>query len=88
MQHVENGQLSIRYRHGGETLKPEENRPNRSLKSLFQTSQVPPWQRERLPLLFLNDELCMLPNIAVTAALKAKPDELGLFIEWQDNKVI
>lgn len=88
MRHVENGQLSIRYRHGGETLKPEENRPNRSLKSLFQTSQVPPWQRERLPLLFLNDELCMLPNIAMTAALRAKPDELGLFIEWQDNKVI
>jgi tRNA(Ile)-lysidine synthase len=85
MRHVENGQLNIRYRRGGETLKPEENRPNRSLKSLFQTSQVPPWQRERLPLLFVNDELAMLPNIAVAAALKAKPDELGLFIKWQDN---
>lgn len=85
MRHVENGQLNIRYRRGGETLKPEENRPNRSLKSLFQTSQVPPWQRERLPLLFLNDELAMLPNVAVAATLKAKPDELGLFIKWQDN---
>ncbi|MEQ1599486.1 MAG: tRNA lysidine(34) synthetase TilS [Methylotenera sp.] len=85
MRHVENGQLNIRYRRGGETLKPEENRPNRSLKSLFQTSQVPPWQRERFPLLFLNDELTMLPNIAVAAALKAKPDELGLYVKWQDN---
>ncbi len=84
-RHVENGQLNIRYRHGGETLKPEENRPNRSLKSLFQSSNIPPWQRERLPLLFVNDELAMLPNIAVAAALKAKPDELGLFIKWQDN---
>jgi tRNA(Ile)-lysidine synthase len=85
MRHVENGQLNIRYRRGGETLKPDENRPNRSLKSLFQTSQVPPWQRERLPLLFLNDELAMLPNIAVAAELKAKPDELGLQVIWQDN---
>jgi tRNA(Ile)-lysidine synthase len=85
MRLVENGQLNIRYRGGGETLKPEENRPSRSMKSLFQTSNIPPWQRERLPLLFLNNELAMLPNIAVAAALKAKPDELGLFVKWQDN---
>jgi tRNA(Ile)-lysidine synthase len=85
LRHVENGQLIIRYRKGGEILKPEENRPSRSLKSLFQTSQVPPWQRERLPLLYLNDALAMLPNIALAAALKAKPDELGLLVNWQDN---
>jgi tRNA(Ile)-lysidine synthase len=85
MRHVESGQLNIRYRRGGETLKPEENRPSRSMKSLFQTSNIPPWQRGRLPLLFLNNELAMLSNIAVAAALKAKPDELGLFVKWQDN---
>ena len=85
MLHVENGQLNIRYRRGGETLKPEKNRPNRSLKSLFQNSSIPPWQRKRLPLLFLNGELVLLPNIAVAVALKAKPDELGLFVKWQDN---
>jgi tRNA(Ile)-lysidine synthase len=85
LRHVEKAQFNIRYRRGGETLKPEENRPNRSLKSLFQTSQVPPWQRERLPLLFLNDTLAMLPNIAVAASLKAMPNELGLLVKWQDN---
>ena len=83
MQHVEKAQLAIRYRQGGETLKPEENRPSRSLKSLFQTSSIPPWQRERLPLLSLNDELIALPNIAVAVKFRAKSDELGLCVDWQ-----
>ena len=85
MRYLENSQLTIRYRQGGEMLKPEENRPSRSLKSLFQTSSIPPWQRERLPLLFLNGVLVALPNIAVAASLKAQPDELGLLVTWQDG---
>ncbi len=83
MQHVKAAQLTIRYRQGGEMLKPEANRPSRSLKSLFQTSSIPPWQRECLPLLFLNDVLVALPNIAVAAKFTAKPDELGLCVHWQ-----
>jgi tRNA(Ile)-lysidine synthase len=83
MQYVEKAQLTIRYRQGSEMLKPEASRPSRSLKSLFQTSSVPPWQRERLPLLFLDDELVALPNIAIAAKFTAKSDELGLCVDWQ-----
>lgn len=82
---TEKNALIIRYRQGGETLKPQENRPSRSLKTLLQNANIPPWQRERLPLLFVNNMLAVLPNIAVAAALKAKPDELGLQVIWQDN---
>jgi tRNA(Ile)-lysidine synthase len=85
MQHVEKSQLIIRYRQGGETLKPDEKRPSRSLKSLFQSSNIPPWQRERLPLLFIYTDLAMLPNLAVDVRFKAAPDALGLAVHWQDN---
>ena len=85
MRNLENMQLTIRYRQGGEMLRPEENRPNRSLKNLFQTSNIPPWQRERLPLLFLNDVLAVLPNSVTDVQFKAKPDELGLFVTWQNS---
>jgi tRNA(Ile)-lysidine synthase len=88
-RHIEKSQLMIRYRQGGETIKPVENRPSRSLKSVFQTSHIPPWQRERLPLLCINADVVMLPNIApnsmVDVRFKAAPDELGLVAIWQDN---
>jgi tRNA(Ile)-lysidine synthase len=82
---LQNAQLLIRYRQGSETIKPAENRPSRSLKSIFQTSNIPPWQRERLPLLCINTDLVMLPNVAVDVRLKAAPDEQGLQVIWQDN---
>jgi tRNA(Ile)-lysidine synthase len=85
MRHLQNAQLLIRYRQGSETIKPAENRPSRSLKSIFQTSNIPPWQRERLPLLCINTDLVMLPNVAVDVRLKAAPDEQGLQVIWQDN---
>jgi tRNA(Ile)-lysidine synthase len=83
LRHINNAQLIIRYRQGGETLKPAENRPGRSLKSLFQTSNIPPWQREHLPLLYLNDALVAVTNIAVAASCKAQANELGLLVTWQ-----
>lgn len=83
MRHLEDAQLMIRYRQGGETLKPAKNRPSRSLKSLFQTSNIPPWQRERLPLLFLNNELIAITNTAVAASVKAQADEQGLCVKWK-----
>ncbi len=83
IRHIQNAQLIIRYRQGGETLKPAENRPTCSLKSLFQNSNIPPWQRNHLPLLYLNDALVAVTNIAVTASAKAQADELGLLATWQ-----
>lgn len=82
MRHIKDATLMIRYRQGGETLKVVENRPSRSLKSIFQTSNIPPWQREHLPLLFLDNELICLPDIATASKFSAKEDELGLYVDW------
>lgn len=83
MRHIEKLHLFIRYRQGGERLKSEENRPRRSLKNLFQSSNIPPWQRERLPLLFLNDELVAIPDVAIAEKYVANADELGFCAHWQ-----
>jgi tRNA(Ile)-lysidine synthase len=85
LRHLEKTPLSIRFRRGGETLKPDAKRPTRRLNALLQSANMPPWQREHVPLLFLNAQFAMLPNIAVAAALKAQSNELGLCVNWQDN---
>lgn len=75
--------LRIKNREGGEYFKPELTRPRRSLKHLMQTSDIPPWQREQLPLIFMDEVLVIIPNIGVDAHLKAASHEMGLDVHWQ-----
>ena len=59
--------LQVRLRSGGERLQPDARRPSRTLKNLFQEAGVPPWERERLPLLFCGSELVWAPGLGVDA---------------------
>lgn len=47
--------FTVRYRRGGEKLRCGGHL--RDLKTLLQEAGIPPWERERLPLLFAEDEL-------------------------------
>ncbi|NCW11650.1 MAG: hypothetical protein EBV82_00560 [Chitinophagia bacterium] len=49
--------LRISHRSGGERFKPDLARPTRTLKYLLQEVNMPPWHRERLPLVYLDDTL-------------------------------
>lgn len=74
--------LRIASREGGERFKPDVSRPTRTLKHLLQEANIPPWERQRLPLVYLDDELAMVPGIGVAANLQPQPNEAGLLIEW------
>jgi tRNA(Ile)-lysidine synthase len=75
--------LQVRLRAGGERLKPDARRPRRTLKNLFQEAGVPPWERERLPLLFSGERLVWAPGLGVDAAYRAAPGASGLLPEWR-----
>ena len=49
--------VSLRYAKGGEKLKPAGAAHTRSLKNLFQEAGIPPWVRQRTPLIYENDQL-------------------------------
>lgn len=49
--------LTIRPARGSERIKLHMNRPSRTLKNLFQEAAVPPWVRQRLPLIYSGDKL-------------------------------
>jgi tRNA(Ile)-lysidine synthase len=57
----------VRLRSGGERLRQDLRRPSRTLKNLFQEAGVPPWERERLPLLFCGEDLVWAPGLGVDA---------------------
>jgi tRNA(Ile)-lysidine synthase len=75
--------LQVRLRSGGERLQPDARRPRRTLKNLFQEAGVPPWQRERLPLLFSGETLVWAPGLGVDAAYQADARGLGVLPEWR-----
>lgn len=74
--------LQVRLRSGGERLQPDPRRPHRSLKNLFQESGVPPWERERLPLLFCGDELVWVPGLGIDAKFASRGGA-GIDLEWR-----
>jgi tRNA(Ile)-lysidine synthase len=77
--------VTIRMRRGGERLQPDPRRPRRSLKNLLQEARVPPWQRERLPLIFCGDELVWAAGIGADCAYSATSGEPALRPEWKPS---
>jgi tRNA(Ile)-lysidine synthase len=76
-------QVTVRLRRGGERLQPDGRRPRRTLKNLLQEARVPPWARERLPLVFCGTDLVWVPGIGLDCAYQAAPDERAVFPEWR-----
>jgi tRNA(Ile)-lysidine synthase len=75
--------LRIKNREGGEYFKPALGRPRRQLKTIMQSSQIPPWQRCQLPLIFMDETLVIIPNIGSDADMTAESHEMGLAVRWE-----
>ncbi|KTD51803.1 cell cycle protein MesJ [Legionella quinlivanii] len=56
--------IEIRFRQGGERMKIHGH--SKMLKKLFQEWGVPQWQRDRVPLLYINQELAMVVGYAIS----------------------
>ena len=74
--------VTIRVRQGGERLQPDCRRPRRSLKNLLQEARLPPWQRERLPLLYCGEHLVWVAGIGVDCTFQAQGREGALQPAW------
>lgn len=55
--------VSVRYRRGGERIVPAGRRHHKSLKQIFQERHVPPWMRERIPLVYQDEELVSVVGV-------------------------
>jgi len=74
--------VTVRLRHGAERIRLDDKRPTRTLKNLLQEQGIPPWQRDRLPLLFCGEMLVAIPGIGVECAYQAGQDEAGVVLRW------
>jgi tRNA(Ile)-lysidine synthase len=75
--------LVIQYRRGGEKIRIEGRQGHHALRNLFQEEGIPPWIRERLPLLYREDQLLSVGGIWMNADTQTETLELGVAaMEW------
>jgi tRNA(Ile)-lysidine synthase len=60
--------LIVRHRRGGERIKLAGAAHTRELRALLQEAGIPPWQRERLPLIYADDVLLAVCDVCETDA--------------------
>ncbi len=69
--------LQLRFRRGGEIIRPQGSAHHQPLKKWFQQAQIPPWRRQRIPLLYLGDELLAVVGYCLSADHCVAQDETG-----------
>ncbi len=76
--------VSVRPRVGGEMCRLAGHRHRRSLKKLLQENDVPPWERPRLPLVYVGDDLAAVADRWVCEPYAARAQEPGVKLVIED----
>lgn len=65
------GSITVRSRIGGELIKLGEPAFHKAVKKVLQEAAVPPWQRDAIPLLYVNGSLAAVWNVVVAVDFRA-----------------
>ena len=77
---AQDDELERRFRVGGERCKPVDRAHSQSLKKLLQEIKVPAWERDQVPLFYVNGELAMVADLWVNSGFEATTG--GLAWSW------
>lgn len=77
------GAVAVSFRKGGERCQPVGAAHSRTLKNLFQEQGIPPWVRERTPLVYIDGRLAAVADMWVCQPFAARPGERGVVFHWQ-----
>lgn len=79
-------EVTVRYRQGGEKIDiPLRGR--RTLKNLFQEWQLPPWERDRVPLIYVGNELAAIAGYFLHEKFTARRNEQGKELVYEREGV-
>lgn len=77
--------LSVRFRQGGESIRPEGDTHTRTLQKLLQREGLPPWVRERIPLVFMGNELVSVVGYWYADNYIGKKEDVNLQLKLISN---
>ena len=76
------GGVLVRYRRGGERLRPLGRTASNTLKRVLHEQGLEPWLRDRVPLIEQEGRLVAVGDLLVCAEAAAGPGEAGWLPEW------
>ncbi len=82
---LKSARITLRYRQGGEQCRPAGRGHRHSLKNLLQEWGVPPWERGRVPLLYVNEDIAMVVGYCVCEPYQAASNQAGLQVAYADS---
>jgi tRNA(Ile)-lysidine synthase len=74
--------IRVGYREGGEKIRLAGRDGSHALKKLYQEAGIPPWLRERMPLIYLDDRLAAVGGLWLAAEWSSLRQEPRLALEW------
>ncbi len=80
---IRDRRVTVRRRQGGEQLLLPGRGHHHPLKKYLNERGVPPWWRERLPLVYVDDEIAAVANLVVCAPFAARDGEASLRLSWE-----
>lgn len=75
-------EVVIRFRQGGESCRPVGSNCSKSLKKLFQEKNIPPWLRDRTPLLYVEEQLVVVLGVCFCESFLVGNNATGWQFEW------
>ncbi|MDO9271219.1 MAG: tRNA lysidine(34) synthetase TilS [Methylobacter sp.] len=66
-EHWQTATVEVKFRRGGEKIRLPGREGRHSLKNLFQEAGIPPWERDVMPLIYLNDTLAAVGDLWISA---------------------
>jgi tRNA(Ile)-lysidine synthase len=76
--------ITVRFRQGGEVCRPAGRGHRHSLKNLLQEWGIPPWERSRVPLLYVNEEIAAVVGYCTCEPHQAGSNESGIIVTYTD----
>jgi len=82
-EHWHAAQIEIKFRSGGEKIRLYGRTGHHSLKKLFQEAGISPWEREQMPLIYLNGCLAAVGDLWISAEFYAENPTACVRVVWQ-----
>jgi tRNA(Ile)-lysidine synthase len=77
-------EITVRYRLGGEAIRLAGHAHHRKLKKLLQEAGIPPWKRDRVPIICLDGEIAAVAgNRWISSNFAGNPLATNIVVHWQ-----
>lgn len=73
---------TVKYQQNHKNIKLTENGQHKKLKNLFQENHIPPWKRQTMPYLYIDNQLMAVGSEIISYEFKQILSELNAEYQW------